>query len=202
MAMLPSMTQSAAHDHFVIRGLRLGMTSQEVLSILNQRHRPSAVRILTQPCVSDYVDQRRKKLNVYGAPNHCARDVDVAEGNSWLLVFFVEDLPARPGTTVAYTIAINLRTTSRQAAQALTNDVLTRFGPPTLHDHAKPSWVVAAWCTDLPCHDMNKVLGPRSPTTLFLHRGSGLTLADQAYQNARDNYAQRYLALRGIVIRP
>jgi hypothetical protein len=105
------------------------------------------------------------------------------------LIWFVEGLPKQPGSSVATTISVNYPTDA-----AAVESLVQRAGPPSLTDGNDP-WVIAMWCFDFVCTEMNHVLAdPSSGATLLVHRYSGFTLQDARIKTSRVPDFRRPLA--------
>jgi hypothetical protein len=198
------------HMRFVIEGLRLGMSPSEVLSTLHQRSVP-VVRIDKQSCVSDYIIANKKGLPSYRSAKNCFHWIwtkTLSQGvNEQFLLAFTEDYPTQPDQSVLTTLAINLSGVS-ESNDNLSQNIMNQFGRPSIitdsdfdqfgrHIIRKP-WVIAMWCTT-PC-TWNTWDRSGSGTTLLVHRGSGLTLIDPAYEQVRDKAIAASLALHHVVV--
>jgi hypothetical protein len=134
-----------------------------------------------------------KRMAPVLAEKNCTSEIAFEEPGAGLHLWFTENFPTHPGESVLTTLAIN------ELSDDLSERLQRQFGPPTIHDHERP-WVVGIWCTT-PCGtwDTTHWDAPESGTTLLLHRGSGLTLVDPAYEQIRENVTQGVLKSNGIV---
>jgi hypothetical protein len=167
------------------------MTSQDVLQTLSASQQSPTVW-MKSPCLSEYLAQHKKLVSL-GGPGSCVQAIKARYAGGDLLVFFTEDIPSRPGVSIATTIALNYPTDNSAVAA-----VTQAAGAPTLTDGA-----VAMWCFDFPCKDMNRVLAdPNSGQTLLVHRGAGLTLNDARMHTEREVAAHKVLEAQGVTLEP
>jgi hypothetical protein len=180
------------HARFTIDGLRLGMSSPEVLRSLME-HVGSHFTEEKTPCVRDYIMAVNKRMAPALAEKNCTDEFAFEEPGADLHLWFTENFPTHPGESVLTTLAVN------EMSDDLSERLQRQFGPPTIHDHERP-WVVGIWCTTA-CGtwDTTHLFSPESGTTLLLHRGNGLTLVDPAYEQVREDAIQETLKSHHII---
>jgi hypothetical protein len=172
-----------------IAGLRPGMTADSVLGLLKAQHIATKTRF--KPCLSEYLARHRSLVAAEG-PGHCPEIIEASFAGGTLLVFLTEDVPRRDGVAIVTEVALNY-----PSEEAL-DRVSRAAGPPTLTDGQDP-WTVAMWCFDFVCHDIDRVLATSPPGHwLLIHRGAGLTLADDHSGQMRDANINRALAAHGV----
>ncbi len=107
-----------------IAGLTLGMTSDDALAALKM-HSINATAVMNHWCMADFlVDQ----VHPYQGRGHCVQLITARYLGGDLLVFFTEDIPARPGVAVLTTIALNY------PPQSALEPLIGQLGEPSLTD--------------------------------------------------------------------
>jgi hypothetical protein len=177
-----------------VDGLRLGMTSTDVLSVLRTQGQPPK-RVTPRACLTDLLAMHEKVVSTEDRHGKCVQEIWVRYAGGDLLLWFDEALPGKPGISVLDSIAVNYPTDMNVIAK-----VVQQAGPPTITDGMKP-WVVAVWCFGFACSDMNKVIRDRnSGLTLTVHQGCCLGVNDSAMQSRFQNALYAALARNGIKV--
>jgi hypothetical protein len=175
-----------------VAGLSLMMTSGEVVRTLRAQRVPVKA-LITSACVSDDLAMHRSEVPMSDDRGHCVEGLHAAYAGGSLLLSFTEDVPRRPGVSVLTTIAL-----ADPRDDAAVQRVIAAAGPPSLTDGKRP-WTIAMWCFGFTCTDMNETLAdPHAGPWLLIHRGAGLTLADDGAANRRERAADRVLASHGV----
>jgi hypothetical protein len=148
------------------------------------------------PCVSDIVRASRQGTGAREQAN-CVTVLQARPNNELLIVTFVEDFPANPGTSVVGGLGLNaLGTSSFPKGSKLAEEALRGIGPPTLTDGA----LIAVWCAQH-CDSISAAMqSPRAGPLLYLRRGQGggISVQDEQYSFPRVDAARRYLRARGL----
>jgi hypothetical protein len=181
----------AARHAPIIVGLRLAMTGDQALAVLRERH--LALHATYKPCLSEYLAEHRNVVPIEG-PGHCLQTLTARYAGGDLLVSLSEDLPDHPGRTRVTSLALNY------VSDSAISEVMQQAGTPTLTDGKRP-WIVAMWCFEFKCANMERTLNQRSAGAwLLVHRGSGLTLADNSLDS--EPLLSQVLAKRGVRLEP
>jgi hypothetical protein len=182
-----SHTATSARTVPDVAGVRLGRTSNAVIATLKSEG-SAVTRTFFTPCLRDDLARAAGKASATG-PGRCVQSLNARFAGGDLLIWFVEGLPKQPGSSVATTISVNYPTDA-----AAVESLVQRAGPPSLTDGNDP-WVIAMWCFDFVCTEMNHVLAdPSSGATLLVHRYSGFTLQDARIRTSRVPDFRRPLA--------
>jgi hypothetical protein len=199
------MTQAQAHQHFALRGLQLGMTSQQVRRVFYAQHKV-ITKIVKDRCVSDFLQQKRKHLSDSKAPTHCVSKIDAPDKYGALNLSFVEDFPTRPGIVVLSTISIDPDPHKSRQISDLRIFAHNIFGKPSfINTNKNPdpdNWLSEAWCTES-CRSLNQMLVTgdfRYRSVAALGKDGKLLISDGEYYSMRYENMTRYLAARGIMI--
>lgn len=176
-----------------VAGLRLGMTAEEVVHALGHAG-ISPSRVQKKACVNELLALHRSVVGME-EPGSCMQDIFAPYESGDLLVFFSEDLPARPGVAVVTTLSLNY--VAEPAIQA----VMAQAGPPSVTDRSS-DWIVAIWCFGFTCTSMDHWDKPTLGPMLLVHRGSGLTLVDPKAQAQSSKAVSDILAAHGVTQRP
>ncbi len=180
-----------------IEGIQIGMPAHEVLARLQRES--GSITVDHRPCVADYVLAAQRDRALANAAKSCTQSILMRQTGRAILIFFTEDLPKHPSVSVATIIAINLMGTYG-LDDPVSLDIIHRFGRPTITDGKRP-WIVADWCTSR-CTMNGSLSDPNATAVLLLHRGSGLTLDDNAYITIRQSAIANALLLHHIHIEP
>jgi hypothetical protein len=177
-----------------VDGLRLGMTSTEVLQVLQaQGERPKG--LVSRACLADLLAMHEKVVSTQDRRGKCVQEIWVRYAGGDLLLWFDEALPKRPGVSVLDDIALNYPKDINAIAK-----VVQQAGPPTLTDGQKP-WIVAMWCYGFHCRDMDEVLRKReSGPMLSVHQGCCLGVTDIATKTHYEDVLYAALARHGIKV--
>ncbi len=165
------------------------MTSNAAIATLKSEG-VAVTHTFFKQCFRDELARAAGRASPTG-PGRCVQSVDARYAGGDLSIWFVEDLPKKPGSSVVTTIAVNAATDLAAFAS-----ILKRAGRPSLTDGKTP-WFVAMWCFDFVCTDMNESLAnPSSGPMLFVNRhdAPGLTLEDARIGTSRVPDFRRPLA--------
>lgn len=189
---------TSVHD-LQVAGVRIGMTSSAALTALRQNG--IAARPLMRQCVHDYVETAATHKPLEAAPRHCVGGL-IWTGNGMMLhVNLVEDMPARPGTTVVFEVSLNSIGSNATVDSVIARKALQGLGAPTLTEGKQP-WTAAMWCSDQCTSIERQTANTRSAPYLYVQRdsGGGLTLMAQGFEFARYSAARAKLYAHGIKV--
>jgi hypothetical protein len=172
-----------------IAGVRLGADAGAALAVL-RAHGITPSKDGMSWCVADYLANLRRPYTGHG---HCRRMIAAPYDGGTLLLFAREDFPARPGTSIITSIALNDPTTTR------TIETIARtIGPPTF-TYAANARTSSVWCFGPPCRSESRLVSdPHAGPNLIAGANGTLTLSDPNVETLRFDAARRYLRAHGI----
>src|SRR6202042_975585 len=124
---------------FTIAGLKLGMRSQEALSVIKTRGTVASIR--RKPCVSDWLQAQLRRGEKVG--QNCITSIAWTQGSTTLTADFVEGFPARLGSTLLFKVS----NPHAPPLDAATTRLLDRPN----YRLKTASAVVEKWCDGKPC---------------------------------------------------
>jgi hypothetical protein len=191
-ALLGATASAAARPAPDVLGIRLGMTPAAVRAALRADGvaRPTTI---VQPCVAEYLAQHRR-IVTGSRSGRCVEQINALPGVG--CCSFSSTKICRGITSVVTNVALDFPSDSALTA------LVRRVGPPTLTDGQRP-WVVALWCFDFACNNLERTVeDPASGTTLLVHQGGGATLISARGRAAREVALQHELHAHGVTLEP
>jgi hypothetical protein len=184
-------------NHFSVGGIRIGMTTAEVVRALHELGY-DAVTVTKSRCASELVALHARAVRLSSPVGSCVASVRTAQNGDWILVGFEEDLPKNPGASVVTGVSMTFSPRTRN--KSLVAMLPRELGPPSVTDGQHP-WNVALWCGAFRCSSTNiNYSDPNLGPLVVVGPGASASLTDNRYAEQRRSALYRVLAQHHIRI--